>query len=47
MMRLETCDYTCTECGRTVCADLFPSPGEQGEVCADCMDAGIVSEVPC
>lgn len=47
MLRLESCCYRCSECGRTVCADLFPSPGEQAGICADCMDAGTVQEVTC
>ena len=35
MSPLEDCDYMCQECGRTVCADERPSPGEP-HTCDDC-----------
>ena len=47
MMRLETCCYQCTYCGSTICRDNEPSPGEQGDMCADCYDALVTAEVPC
>lgn len=46
MMRLESCCYRC-DCGRVVCRDNEPSPGEQADMCADCYDLLTVGEVPC
>lgn len=41
MTPIEDCCYRCEGCDGIKCRDNEPSPGEQGDLCASCWEAGV------